>query len=214
MKKILVSFSGGLDSTYLIYKNLKKGHQVTGVYITIENNIDKVKMETQQINKLQKLFEEEFPNLFTLKMGMKVDAPTSGDLILKQILIWLFSLLYQDSSNYDEVQIGAVMNDDMVSYLNDINKTWKSFKFLNPKHPNLKFPLSKTSKYVIVESLPEKYKSLVVHCEEPIISKDSKSFKQCGKCEPCKRYKYNIDSWGITGYGQITKSKKAITKTT
>lgn len=211
MKKILVSFSGGFDSTFLVYDNLKKGHEVTGVYTTIENNIEKVKVEKNQIKKLENLFKEEFPNKFNLEIGMSINAQSGNDIMFKQILIWLISLLYNRSSHYDEVQIGAVMNDDMISFIDDIKKTWNSFKFLNPKHPILTFPLIKKSKYDISISLPKKYKDLVVYCESPIIQNEDTinfQFKNCELCHSCKRYKYDVDLWGIDdGYGQIQNHK-------
>jgi 7-cyano-7-deazaguanine synthase in queuosine biosynthesis len=211
-KKILVSFSGGLDSTYLVYDNLRKGNTVTGLYTTIKNNINKIRVETHQTKKLGKLFKEDFPGQFTLDMGIGFDIPSSNDLIFKQTLIWLVSLLYHHSSSYDEVQIGAVMNDDMISFIDDIKNIWESFSFLNPKHPILTFPLMKNGKAQLSDSLPKKYKDLVVFCENPTIIKDyglpeedNFEFTNCGECHSCKRYEFDKDIWNIE-YGQIKNS--------
>lgn len=38
MKKVGVLFSGGIDSTYLIWKNLKEGNYVIPFYVEIINN--------------------------------------------------------------------------------------------------------------------------------------------------------------------------------
>lgn len=206
-KKILVSFSGGLDSTYLIYDNLKKGNRVAGVYTTIKNNENKSEVERYQIRELDKLFSQDFPGMFELHMGTEISFSWEvRNLHLKQISIWLLSLLY-DSYDCDEVQIGAVMNDDLISFLDDIKKTWKSYSWLYDNPIPLTFPLSKTSKYEIVKNLPEKYKGLVVYCEDPIIIKHpddnngTLEFRNCEKCQSCKRYKYDCESSGIR-YGQ------------
>jgi len=140
-KNILVAFSGGLDSTYLVYDNLKKGHNVTGLYIEIKNNDNKVLVEKYQIEKISELFYKEFPTLFSLDMGSEIFVPRAGDLSFKQIGIWLLGLLYHGSSRYDEIHIGAVMNDDMISFIDDIQKIWESYTWLNDKnHPPLLFP--------------------------------------------------------------------------
>ena len=206
-RNILVSFSGGLDSTFLVYDNLKKGNTVTGLYTTIENNRNKVIVEKNQIKKLEVLFNEDFPGMFRLEMGISYDVPRPGDLIFHQITLWLVSLLYHNSY-YDEIQIGAVMNDDMVSYIDDIKKMWGGFKFLNDKLPSLTFPLTKNSKLVIAGELPKKYKDLVVYCEDPRIIKEidennsELEFENCQYCHSCKRYKFDSDYMGIE-YGQI-----------
>jgi len=206
MKRVLISFSGGLDSTYLVYDNLKNGNIVTGVYTTIENNVNKTRVELNQIKKLEKLFLEEFPNNFNLEIGMKINAQSGNDVTMKQISIWIISLLYSRSSTYDEVQIGAVMNDDMISFLDDIKNLWDAFSFVVPKKTPLIFPLMKKSKCEISNLLPQKYKDLVVFCEDPKIINDIPLlFENCNNCHSCKRYKYESDLWGLT-YGQIQQN--------
>lgn len=44
-KKVAILFSGGLDSTYLVWKNLKEGNVVLPIYVEIENNEVKTTME-------------------------------------------------------------------------------------------------------------------------------------------------------------------------
>jgi len=211
-KNILVSFSGGLDSTYLVYKNLKEGHKVTGIYTKILNNKIKIDVELQQSNQITELFQKEFPDQFTLEQGIDIMVYGYCDLYLKQIMIWIMSSLYH-GSKYDEVHIGAVMNDDLISYIPDVKKTWKSFEFLSQDLPKLRFPLSKLPKWEIVEQLPLQYKELVVYCEDPKIIKriGGKNpriiFENCGHCNPCSRYQYESKKWNYE-YGQIGLNKK------
>ena len=47
-KKIAILFSGGLDSTYLMWKALKAGHDVYPIYIEVRNNEIKSLIEKQQ----------------------------------------------------------------------------------------------------------------------------------------------------------------------
>lgn len=213
-KRILVSFSGGLDSTYLIYDNLKKGDKVSGLYTTILNNENKVTVEKFQVDKIVEVFNKEFPDQFTLEQGIDIMVYGGCDLHLKQIMIWVMSALYQGAS-YDEVHLGAVMNDDLISYIDDVKKTWKSFSFLSDDLPKLRFPLVKTPKYEIVRHLPVQYKELVVYCENPRIIKPVKGrnkqlvFENCGWCDPCKRYEYESKKHNYE-YGQIHNVEREI----
>lgn len=202
-KKILVSFSGGLDSTYLVYDNLKKGYHVNGLYSTIENNPNKVLVETTQICKMSKLFKKEFDHHFDLRYGVTIQINKHNHLTLNQTPVWLISLLYAYDGE-DEIHVGAVMNDDMLSHLDDIQKIWNSYRWLSPKLPPLKFPLRKIHKRDIVRNLPEQYRELVTYCESPrIIEKEPDLvYGKCGYCHACLRYDYDQNVIRMP-YGQL-----------
>ena len=57
-KKVLLLASGGLDSSYLLYKNMQEGNEVRLLYIDIKNNGFKSKKERKSI-KLQKKYYED-----------------------------------------------------------------------------------------------------------------------------------------------------------
>lgn len=209
MKDILVAFSGGLDSTALVYENLKKGNRVRGLYVEIKNNTDKVLVEKHQVEKIVKLFEAEFPDQFRLDMGSEIYVHYTSGIKFAQISFWLFALLYHGCGNYSEVHIGAVMNDDMVSFIDDIQGIWEAYGWLNEKeHPPLLFPFTKKSKFELVELLPKEYRELVVFCEDPNIIKKPKGrskkleFVRCGRCHSCKRYEFDSHNFRME-YGQI-----------
>ena len=58
VKRVGVLFSGGLDSTYLVWKNLKEGNTVVPIYLEIANNEDKSKLEKNRIELLRKVFNK------------------------------------------------------------------------------------------------------------------------------------------------------------
>lgn len=94
---------------------------------------------------------------------------------------WLFALLICQERIFQEVAIGYVQNDDAVSFLDDIQKIWKSFKTIAPHLPKLVFPLVKTPKYQLYNTFPHELKTKITWCESP--DPDDR----CGKCQPCKR---------------------------
>lgn len=196
-KKIGVLFSGGLDSTYLIWKNLKEGNEVYPIYIEIDNNYNKSILEKNRINLLYQKFTEEFNVNHQIKiypvdyaLNVKVNSHGNG-LMFKQIPIWIFGVLFQCGIDYDEIHIGYVMNDDAISYISDIKKIYSSYKSITDIQIPLKFPLVKINKYQMAGELPSKYFDLVVSCENPII-KESKGveiveYEPCCECEACMK---------------------------
>ena len=192
-KKVLVLFSGGLDSTYLVYKNLKEGNQVIPIYTEIMNNTKKVYAEKTQIDRIYNLLYEEFSGyLHPIYFPNRFEITGSGGnvSVLPQVPAWIFGIIYSGQlQNVDEVQIGYVMNDDAISYLDDIKAIYHSYQNMVPiKLPELVFPLTKTKKYEIDEKLPEKYRELTISCEYPTIAYNQGiKFYDCGDCEPCKR---------------------------
>lgn len=177
-KNVAILFSGGLDSTYLAYKNLKDGNRVTPYYIEILNNINKSKIEKQQMAKIAGALRQEFGDLmeyprYASKNELWLNHWDSS-LKFKQTPIWILSTLYMDQ-HFDEIQIGYVANDDSIPYITQIKETYKSLGWLlnEGKHrPALTFPLFQTPKYEMIDALPHNLKSLIFSCEDPMINDD------------------------------------------
>lgn len=195
-KTVGVLFSGGLDSTYLVWKNLKDGNNVQPIYYEIDNNENKSKLEKNRIELLRNEFNKEFGGrVRDVKYCLKVDLKdlSSPNLCLKQVPVWIFGLVFSQYFDLDEIQIGYVMNDDAISYIKEIKKIYKSFNSISFKNQiPLKFPLLKNKKHDLLNELPEKYKDLIVSCEQPHINEDIESsgilkYKPCGRCDACER---------------------------
>ena len=188
---IAILFSGGLDSTYLVYKNLKEGNTVYPYYVNITNNGDRPDMEFRTTKKLYQVFKDEFPGLIypPKEIGsFEIGVENPWRIIQPQIWIFFLSML-QYSKNIDEFQIGYIKNDDALDYLKDIKKLHNSFKgfpaFENKFIP-LKFPLLKYDKYELMKLLPEKYSKLIVSCENA--HKIGDEYVSCGTCHNCLIY--------------------------
>ena len=188
-KRIIIPWSGGLDSTYLVYTNLRDGNTVLPVYITIENNTSKVDREKKTVAQLVELFKEMdlLGELEDIDFSTEFETGFSPNLAFAQMPIWIIGLLYTNWSECDEIQMGYVMNDDAVSYIDEVKKIWKSYSGItnDGKVPTLKFPLSKMKKWKIWGDLPDKIRQLTMFCETSVGGLD------CGECDSCKRYKYD-----------------------
>jgi hypothetical protein len=200
-KKVAILFSGGLDSTYLMWKNLKDGNEVFPIYVEIENNEVKSIIEKNRVNLLCKEFSKEFDSkkdmferkqvhdvIFAIKVGVHANE---GSLYFKQVPIWLFSVVFlQGMDNIEEIQIGYVSNDDAISYLDDIQNIYKSYQAISEPMKPLVFPLTKCKKDRMAHELPKQYRDLIFSCEMAKIigSKDAEiiKYEACCDCVPCK----------------------------
>jgi 7-cyano-7-deazaguanine synthase in queuosine biosynthesis len=199
-KNIAILWSGGLDSTYLLYNALKEGNTVTAFYINIMNNKNKTKMEKNAINnlkiELEKLNLKNFRVVFPFSINVE---NVNESLEFQQVPIWIFALtqilnggLSHKSYNFDEIQIGYVSNDDALSIIDEISKVYNSlvklFSNSSIKKAKLTFPLKRIKKDRIIQELPESLLYEVVWCESPTIY-PSGLFRTCENCSPCKTYK-------------------------
>lgn len=189
-KNYLVFWSGGLDSTYLVYKLLNEGHHVSSAYIEISNNANKVKREKSAIQQI--LNSYTFQNLKqnhihwgeSLTINLTMHAGNNTIIALVYIPIFLTAYTFLSSKEIDYCAIGYVLNDCAISYIPDIKNVAEALNGLaieDSKFPPLVFPLIKKSKQEIYNELPWDVKQYTTCCENKLEQDD------CGECIPCKR---------------------------
>ena len=209
-KKVAVLFSGGLDSTYLVWKNLTDGNEVQPIYIEIENNQTKSIIEKNRIKLLHGEFRKEFNNnIRDIQYALNVSVKASEDsLHFKQLPIWIFGIVFLQSIKVDEIQIGYVCNDDAIPYLDDIQNIYKSYQTVCEPMKPLVFPLVKSKKWEMAHELPMKYRDLIFSCENAKIigAKDAGyvKYEPCCECASCK----NIIASGYYGLNEYPENYK------
>ena len=217
MKHVLIPYSGGLDSTYLIWKNLKEGNRVTTVYFEISNNSSKVTLEKIHRTKILDILEKDYYSMLDDSyFTYKVEA---GNVVnnysLIQVPIWMLGAFMASNDKFDEVQMGYVMNDDALSYLEEIKALYEAYQpFSNDKLPLMTFPIIKQGKEQMLNELPEEIVKYVYSCENPYIIKDNKDqivYRYCSSCVPCNKYyeklKYNNYAFIFSGEYERTYNK-------
>jgi len=208
-KKIAIFFSGGLDSTYLVWKNLNDGNEVYPFYVEIENNRNKTILEKNRVELLFEEFSKEF-NKSELKiqsikhlMNICINSCYDDELKFKQLPIWILGALYLQCRNFDEIQIAYVSNDDAISYLSEIQAIYNSYSSIIDNIKPLTFPLVKIKKEEIANELPKQYLDLIISCEMPKIigSIDAKiiEYEPCCECVPCKHI-ISSNYYGLNKY--------------
>lgn len=208
-KHVLLFFTGGLDSTYLLWKNLELGNTVTPVYVEIENNKNKTQIELQQTKFIWSLLKDDHGDkLKPIEFDHKIRVNGAGAVAMPQVPLWVTFALYAQNDQHDEVHVGYVQDDAATgSYLKDIEKMYYSFLPVTHGLAKLVFPLRKKAKYHMIHELPEELFNAIITCEDPVIKpyKISNAFKYgewkedqeyrfwkpCGYCEMCKKIKAN-----------------------
>jgi len=193
MKKILIPFSGGLDSTYLVYKTLSEKNIPITTYFSITNN--GLKPQIERIHRkliLEKINNEFNTYILDYESGGEVGLHGSNSVALPQPLTWIYCLHFLPK-NYDVVQLAYVLGDHAVSFIKDIKKLIKAYQPFLKENVKVKieFPLTKLLKEEICDKLPEEIKELIWTCENPkeIYNNEKEGtliYQPCNKCTACK----------------------------
>ena len=215
-KRIGIAFSGGIDSTALVIRNLKAGYDVTLLRYDIGNNWSKNILERKACDDIVQQLKKDFPGRdINYSCRNNIELNSCG-LALPQPVIWTSMLAMSEFNSWDkpeEIQIGYILNDDAISYLVDIKKLYNKFTpFRNSPAPKLVFPLTKEPKQDLWKELKsvndnyEQYNKMTVTCENPNV--DSSLFRdkyyaalhnheweflkdlkitECGNCHTCDK---------------------------
>jgi 7-cyano-7-deazaguanine synthase in queuosine biosynthesis len=193
----LILWSGGLDSTYLVWDNISKGRSVDVVYVELANNASKVKRELAARVKIKAKLDE-YESKIRKDYIFKVMPLIEGDNLSKEICypqpyMWSYALQSVfDSSRHSHVETGYIKIDDFVSIKDSCEKfiALGSEIFFEREHPiELKFPLISFDKSQLLDSYEgsDYGKSIlqeVTWCEGGG-RVDGKWTNKCD-CRPCK----------------------------
>lgn len=191
--KTLLLFSGGLDSTYSLYRLLQEGKGVDLLYADggqhphkrAAEEIARKEVLTRLSHHLKITSEfKTWEPRSTIKFG---NSPSVG---FSQVPAWLIaSLEIVDPAIHDEVIVSYVAGDQAVAVLNDMRDAWyylwRVAKVSSAALVPLNFHLVYMTKEDIVNQLPQEIVEATWVCETPIVSSDD--YLPCGACPACKR---------------------------
>jgi 7-cyano-7-deazaguanine synthase in queuosine biosynthesis len=216
-KHPLIVLSGGMDSTYMLWKALEKG-DVHTCYIRASQHPNKIPVELEARKSVIEYFTKMTGN--KVLTDTIVDLPPihwnetrkrfpndgfeysdSGSNIVKdhkwaQAPLWLFGLLFvADGKIHSDINIGNVMGDDIALHLGDMKLAWQhTVGYCKANYVPLEFPLRYVDKTKIVNELPlEVFPKLWV-CETPRIDEDAIT-QPCGQCPACVTMLQHIWEW-------------------
>lgn len=182
-KKILVSFSGGLDSVYMTYKLLEEGHNIFPVYFELkDSNISKVFTEKQQADKIITMFRNDFPNQISKMSVVSILFKDSQwDSWGAGVKAFIFNNRFISEVAFGINQSDLYSEKDLEKFRNRVIKFKREFKKIK-----VTLPIFNLNKIEIYSLLPKKYINETFSCEFPIYEKNGNWIsRECGICKPC-----------------------------
>lgn len=191
MKTIFIPWTGGLDSTYLIYKNLKEGNNVVSGSIVMLNNIAQSISEylsrAKNLELLSKIANENNVKFDYRPYNYIVfDVPSSeyslGQLPIISIAYRYWQKFFHDIDSY---QLGYIkgdcfFNDGYEKAFSDTFNTMENHNFEGRKQI-VELPLRNIEKSFIYNELPNEIKNNISYCEQPFYLNDEEREKYITK---------------------------------
>lgn len=185
--KHCVVWSGGLDSTLILYDLIKKNIDVS--VITFETDVfGRDKNILEQVARTR--FLQKFSNTKITEYKIKLDFPYTdnihgeGGICQQPYMINLIGLYGKKDTTY---HFGYHKGDDFFTWHNEHIKILENINTIMCKNVNVNFPLRHMQKWQIIDRI--QYYGLddyVWFCEYPGNSHNGKS--ECGNCNPCKTH--------------------------
>lgn len=180
-KRPLVLWSGGLDSTFLMW-HLLQTSDVDYTYIVGGQRLAKQDREDQARKAALKYFHEHAPFKANY-VDPKVEANISnmGQLTWSQPALWLIGALGAvDHTQHSSVQAAYVLGDEILAMQEFLQQTWYGLQGLSKQGMvPLYLPLRMMSKYYILNMIPKALYDCVWYCETP------DDDEPCGRCMSC-----------------------------
>lgn len=211
-KHPLLLLSGGLDSSYMLLKQLELG-DVHTCYIDNGQHRDKVPVELAARKKVIAYAEQATGNRVLSDTIVEVDARTPikttdkeghsrtqyrhiPDVAWGQPFGWLYGLMFVvDGRIHSEVNIGYLMNDQISQRFENIRSAWDQTVYFTKVTPiEMKFPLSLHTKNQVFDRMPKELMKDLWICDAPWV-KDDGLTHPCGECTSCDTIRTTIWLW-------------------
>lgn len=196
-KHPLIVFSGGLDSTFLLFRNLLEGPVYT-LYVKSSQGERKIEKELKARERIIKHLEKVTGNKvlqdYIVDLSVKVSWRTNNyandeglgfhksHWRFKQPFLWfhgMFSVV--NSEIHSKVLMGYVTGDQISSQLHRLHEAWVSLSIVTfSEVVPLDFPLMFVRKTDMLRDLDEKIVKLTWTCEEP-----TEKGRACQRCAAC-----------------------------
>jgi 7-cyano-7-deazaguanine synthase in queuosine biosynthesis len=187
----LLLFSGGLDSTYLLWCLLQES-PVDVLYLNGGQCPIKMKAEELTRERILSYLTKHRP--YQVQCEYTDDQPTTfmmgNQISFSQPVPWLMGALRKvDSKQHSKVCIAYVMNDDIMVHRHDLILAWDALnRICKTESTPLELTLWNNKKEWFIKDMPVELSQMTWSCEMPRYSKRLR-IKACGRCIPCQHRK-------------------------
>ena len=193
-------WSGGLDSTALVWRYLTRGYQVSAGYIAFRNNTWQTACELRAIDRMLPLLEQHNFKFKGVIGWFKWNYVDNINLRYAHSIVTItFSAMLNET--FDEMAIGVVRDDRVTQEeIRKLHAVFRSMRPLMSRKNKLVFPLRRTFKKTLLGSLPIELSKHIWSCTN---AERRRGYKPCGQCSRCKQYAKSFAKVGAgngTGY--------------
>jgi len=177
--KILVNFSGGVDSTAMVLQLLSEGKQIVIHHCMIKFGVHRYKHEFQAVGSIIKKLREDFPGQFVY-IQTSIDISQFKRTYDSLHTFNMASAIAFSNPGIKEIYFGLNKNDNAASF--DYQKIVSA---VGSNMPTVQMPLINKTKSEIKEDIRKHqgYLELCFWCR-----KDRPENTPCGVCPACKQY--------------------------
>jgi hypothetical protein len=195
-KHPLVLWSGGLDSTWMLWEAVQKGDVD---YVTVNGGQcrnKRVSEEHARSRALKWMRARTSNTIREIKCHVELRLAEMPALTWSQTVPWLVGALsVVDHKRHSSLEIGYVMGDEVACILDVLKTTWEGLQLVS-KHEvvPLNFPLTMISKRRILENIPRGLYDCIWYCELPQLHDDPRVLMRvpCDRCAACITHKTEL----------------------
>ena len=186
----LLLFSGGLDSSYQLWKAVKEHGKVYTMYADGGQGMSKIAVEQSSRNLVEAAIQKLVPEamIFEAKTPLsKVNFSQGVSISWRQAAPWLISAMeVVDPERHGSVQIAYVMGDQIIQEKYKLIEAWNAMWAFCKQGPlvPLEFPLAMVEKFRILDELPAQIYAATWVCELPETNARTGA-QPCGHCNAC-----------------------------
>jgi len=185
--KTLINLSGGIDSTFALYRYLKNNPEEKALihFCHLINHEGREPYESKAVSNILQWLSENNLNNFKF-VESQFDYKSLGNIIRDvELLSFLTAVICQNPAHQTISEVILSVNKDEKNrytnkfYNDELIRREKLVKLIAKRYIKFKFPICEMTKTDIIQEMPKELFDLCWYCRRP------KNGKVCNSCHTC-----------------------------
>ena len=185
MSKILLMFSGGLDSTAVFYKLIKENKSLYVHHMHLINKENRMEAESIAVKKVCD-YMKQFGNFIYSESHHDLPAFRKNFMWDSDLYNFMAGSICKSLSDVEFVALGMTKSDLSPSVSDRANRGTKIFESFGSSAKKI-YPIIEMTKKEIYDYLPEDLRQLTWSCRTPIY--ENGTILECNKCKTCREFR-------------------------